>query len=116
MDYSEAVIDHAKSPRNFGDLPKATHEGKGSNATCGDMVEFYLIVDNGKVKEAKFRGVGCALSTAMASMLTEKVVGMKVGEVKKMDKEIVEELMGEVNPARMKCVLLPVETMRSIME
>ncbi len=114
MQYSEEVIDHAKNPRNFGELEGATQIVRESNATCGDMVEFYFEIGEGKVKKVKFRGVGCALSTAMASMLTEKITGMATEEVKKLDEKVVEELMGEVNPGRKKCVMLPVVAVRKM--
>ena len=114
MQYSDEVIDHARNPHNFGELPGHTHANKESNATCGDMVEFYLKEVDGVIKEAKFRGVGCALSTAMASMLTEKVVGMKLEELKDLDEKTVEELMGEVNVGRIKCVMLPIEAVKKV--
>ena len=113
MQYSDEVIDHAKHPKNFGELEGATHTAKESNATCGDMVEFYLKIENGVVEKAGFRGVGCAMSTAMASMLTEKVVGMTVKKLKSLDEKITSELMGEVNSGRRKCVMLPVMAVRN---
>lgn len=114
MQYSDEVIDHARNPHNFGELPGHTHSNKESNATCGDMVEFYLKVEDGVIKTAKFRGVGCALSTAMASMLTERIVGMKMSEIKDLNEKTVAELMGEVNPGRIKCVMLPIEAVRKV--
>ena len=116
MEYSEEIIDHARNPKNFGDLKGANRVSKQSNATCGDMVEFYAKVDGGVIREIRFRGVGCALSTAAASMLSEKVKGMKVDEVKGFDEEVMVELMGEVNPGRMKCVLLPLSAVKGLLE
>lgn len=114
MQYSDEVVDHARNPHNFGELEGHTHSNKESNATCGDMVEFYLRVEDGVVKEAKFRGVGCALSTATASMLTEKVVGMKLSDLENLDEKTAYELMGEINPGRIKCVMLPIEAVRKV--
>lgn len=114
MEYSEEIIDHARNPRNFGDLKGANKRSKQSNATCGDMVEFYAKVDGGVIRDIRFKGVGCALSTAAASMLSEKVKGMKVDEVGELDGKVVVELMGEVNPGRMKCVLLPLSAIRAL--
>lgn len=73
MDYKEEIIDHYKYPRNFGDLedPKITVEE--NNASCGDMVEVYVRLKDDKVAAMKWRGVGCAISTAAASMLSEKL-------------------------------------------
>ena len=116
MEYSEEIIDHARNPKNFGDLEGANRVSKQSNATCGDMVEFYAKVDKGVIREIRFKGVGCALSTAAASMLSEKVKGMKIDEVRELDGKVVFELMGEVNPGRMKCVLLPLSAVKALVE
>jgi len=116
MEYSEEIIDHARNPKNFGDLRGANRVSKQSNATCGDMVEFYARIEEGVVKEIRFKGVGCALSTAAASMLSEKVKGMEIDEVRQLDKEVIFKLMGEVNPGRMKCVLLPLSAVKALVE
>jgi nitrogen fixation protein NifU and related proteins len=106
--YKEEIIDHYKNPRKFGELSDRTHEASETNASCGDMIEVYLKIKNGVVEDAAFKGVGCALSTAAASMLMEEIVGKKQEEVKKWDKKKIESLMGEVNPGRVKCIMLPV--------
>ena len=109
MKYSEEIVDQAKNPQNFGELLDSTHSARETNAACGDMAEFYLRIEKGLVKDVKWKGLGCALMTATASMFSEVVKGMKVSEILgKEEKKWVEELMGEVNPGRMKCALLPV--------
>jgi len=110
--YREEIIDHYKNPRRFGDLPDRTHEASETNASCGDMIEVYLKIKDGVIEDAAFRGVGCALSTAATSMLMEELVGKKQEEVKKWDKEKIENLVGEVNPGRQKCVMLPLEAIK----
>lgn len=113
MKYSEDVIDHARNPLNRGDLAKATHSCLRANASCGDVVEFFLKVSEGVVREAKWVGDGCALSVATASILSERLTGMRVDEfLGKNDEGWVEELMGEINAGRVKCVLLPIESAR----
>jgi len=106
--YKEEIVDHYKNPRKFGELPGKTHEASETNASCGDMIEIYLKIKDGVVEDVGFKGVGCALSTAAASMLMEELVGKKEIEVKKWDRKKIEELMGEVNPGRVKCIMLPV--------
>jgi nitrogen fixation NifU-like protein len=110
--YREDILDHYKNPHNFNDLPDKTHSAREMNASCGDMVEIYLKIEKGVVIEAAFRGVGCALSTAAASMLTDKIKGMKVDEVAKMGEMTIKEMMGEVNPGRIKCVMLPLVVLK----
>jgi len=110
--YKEEIIDHYKNPRNFGDLKGKTNEARGMNASCGDMVEIYLKISGNKIVGAGFRGVGCALSTAAASLLTDEVRGKKISEVLEWDKKKIINLMGEINPGRIKCVILPLGVMQ----
>ena len=77
--YQEMILDHSKSPRNFHSLPEGRRV-EGFNPLCGDRVTLYLSVENGTVKDAAFEGSGCAIATASASMMTEKVKGKTVGE------------------------------------
>lgn len=110
--YRDEIVDHYKNPRRFGDLADKTHEASETNASCGDMIEVYLKVKDGVVVDAAFKGVGCALSTAAASMLMEELKGKKVSGVKKWDQKKIESLIGEVNLGRVKCVMLPLEAIR----
>lgn len=117
--YSELIVDHYKNPRNFGDLEGFTHKGKGANASCGDMLEVYMVIENDDLVDIKFKGIGCALSTASASMLTEKIKEEKMGvkDILKMNIDDLQILMGiEVSPTRMKCVSLSLRTVQDMLE
>lgn len=106
-DYADEIIDHYKSPRNFGEMGEADITINESNSSCGDVVQIQLKMKAGKVEEMKWRGVGCAISTASASMLSEKVVGMKIADIEKIGENGVVEMMGgEINLGRMKCATL----------
>jgi len=75
--YRELILDHARNPRNFGKLEKATHRAEGINPLCGDKLKLYLrIADNDRISAVTFEGSGCAISVASASLLTEIVVGL----------------------------------------
>lgn len=79
--YRELILDHARNPRNFRRLAKATHTAEGINPLCGDKLRLYLIVDaNDQVIDAGFEGSGCAISMASASLLTETVSNLSVAE------------------------------------
>jgi nitrogen fixation NifU-like protein len=73
--YQEVILDHTKHPRNKGALEHATHRAHGSNPLCGDQLALFLEVADGTVRDARFSGRGCAISTASASLLTEAVKG-----------------------------------------
>lgn len=78
--YQEVIFDHNRHPRNFGKLEGANRFAAGHNPLCGDRLNLYLKVEDGVIVDARFEGVGCAISTASASLMTERLKGMKVDE------------------------------------
>jgi len=81
--YQDIILEHGKSPKNFGKCEKYTHEAKGHNPLCGDQVHVYLKLNNEKnVDNVTFEGTGCAISIASTSIMTELVKG-KSTEVSK---------------------------------
>jgi nitrogen fixation NifU-like protein len=79
--YQELIIDHSKRPRNFGVLPEASCQADGFNRLCGDRVTVFVEMDGDRVSQVRFKGSGCAISTASASLLTEAVRGKTRAEV-----------------------------------
>jgi nitrogen fixation NifU-like protein len=80
--YREVVLDHSKRPRNFGTLAEATHSADGDNPLCGDTIHVDLAFDGDAVKDARFHGFGCAIATASASLMTERLKGKTRDEVR----------------------------------
>src|SRR5690349_20259748 len=78
--YQELILDHGKHPHNFGELAHATCEAKGHNPLCGDQLTVYLLVDGNTVQDVKFKGSGCAISTASASLMTDSIKGKTIAE------------------------------------
>lgn len=77
--YQQLIIDHSKSPRNFGKIEGATHWAEGFNPLCGDHLWVYLKVDSeGIVQEITFEGTGCAISKASASLMTLEIKGKSI--------------------------------------
>jgi len=82
--YQDIILEHGKSPRNFGKCEKYTHEAKGHNPLCGDQVHVYLRLNNEKnVDNVTFEGSGCAISIASTSIMTELVKGKSLEVAKK---------------------------------
>tara|TARA_B100000953_G_C17815662_1_gene356801 strand:- start:8 stop:478 length:471 start_codon:yes stop_codon:yes gene_type:complete len=82
--YQDIILEHGKSPRNFGKCEKYTHEAKGHNPLCGDQVQVYLKLNNEKkVEDLTFEGSGCAISIASTSIMTELVKGKSIEIAKK---------------------------------
>ena len=82
--YRENILDHYKNPHNFGKIDGCTFSARELNPLCGDQLQFFGKVEDGKLKEVKFLGHGCAISMASASMLTDKTHGMPVEDIKKL--------------------------------
>ena len=110
-------MDHYEHPRNQGEIDCPDLEGKDSNASCGDMVQYYLKVEKGKIVEVKWKGIGCAITTAAASKLSEYLQGQALKDMRKMsEEELLKKAIGfEVNPGRMKCLMLPVKVVKKLL-
>jgi len=110
--YRENILDHYKNPRNFGELEPCSFSHYELNPVCGDMIRLFVNIEKEKVEDVKFKGNGCAISMAATSMLTEKLKGKSLGEVKKLNKEDIMEMLGiELGIVRMKCGLLCLNTL-----
>ena len=82
--YQDIILEHGKSPRNFGKCSQYTHEAKGHNPLCGDQVHVYLKLNNKKtVENLTFEGSGCAISIASTSIMTELIKGKNLEISKK---------------------------------
>ena len=79
--YRDVIVDHNRNPRNFGRLPHPSHSAEGNNPLCGDQLTLTVVMDGDVVRDVRFDGHGCAISTASASLMTETIKGMKRAEV-----------------------------------
>lgn len=121
--YQEVVMDHNRRPRNFRKPDGANRQAEGFNPLCGDQVTVYLAVERNVIKDVGFQGVGCAISKASASMMTETLKGLSLEDASKVFDEfrsmITQEdfdadLLGDAEllagvsryPARIKCATL----------
>ncbi|MFB6311606.1 MAG: Fe-S cluster assembly sulfur transfer protein SufU [Salinirussus sp.] len=107
--YRQQILDHYKSPRNYGELEDPTYTHVGENPMCGDTIEIDVVLDDDEetIEAVAFRGEGCAISQAAASMLSEKLIGMTVDELQELDRDDMIDLLGvEISPMRVKCAVL----------
>ncbi len=131
--YRRVIMDHYKNPRNRGTMNDEAVTINLNNPTCGDRISLQLVVEDGKVTDAKYTGEGCSISMSSASMMTEAVKGhtfdealemaerfsslMKGEDVEFEELEDIEALSG-VNkfPARIKCATLAWNALRKGIE
>ena len=133
--YQEVILHHSKSPRNFGVLEDANRSAEGYNPLCGDKLRLTLIIEGARVKDIRFFGEGCAISTASSSVMTDLLKGKTEEDATKMldafhalvtgesPKEDAPEL-GKLEvfsgvgrfPVRVKCAMLPWRTLESALK
>ena len=121
--YQEVIMDHNRRPRNFRKPSDTNRQVDGFNPLCGDQMTLYLVVENDKVADVGFQAVGCAISKASASMMTECIKGLSLEDAEEVftefHKMITQEdfdpdLLGDAEllqgvsryPARIKCAAL----------
>jgi nitrogen fixation NifU-like protein len=113
--YRDAILEHYTHPHNYGTLeqPDITHQE--DNPLCGDRIRFDMELDQDgqTIKDVRFSAVGCAISKASASMLSDLLIGQTLDEVKALTKEdVLDELGIDLGPVRLKCALLPLKVVK----
>ena len=131
--YQEVILEHNKNPRNFREIENADRVAEGHNPLCGDQLSLYLSMENDTLKDVAFKGSGCAISKASASMMTQVVKGKKREEAEmlfdefhrmvtgNLDIEADENHLGKLKifagvlefPARVKCASLSWHTLHA---
>lgn len=105
--YREEILEHYRHPQHFGKPKTHTVSSKQINPFCGDEIEMFLHITNGKITDIGFEGTGCAISIAGASLLTEFALGKSKEVLTKFDQHDMLSLLGiEVSESRKKCALL----------
>jgi nitrogen fixation NifU-like protein len=112
--FEEKILYHYEHPANRGVIEDAQIKHRDLNTLCGDQVTIYATLEGSKIKDIKFQGVGCAISMASTSMLTEKVKGMDFKEVLSLGQKEVLDMLGieSLTPMRMKCAMLGLRTLQ----
>ena len=131
--YQEVILDHNKNPRNFREIAGADQTADGKNPLCGDALRVYVAMDGDTITDVAFKGSGCAISKASASMMTQSVKGKSKAEAERifdefhrmvtgdLDIETDENSLGKLKifagvlefPARVKCASLSWHTLHA---
>jgi len=114
--YSEKVMDHFRNPRNVGEIENPDGVGRVGNPVCGDVMELYIKVEDGKIVDAKFKTFGCGAAIATSSMVTEMVKGKTIEEALKITNKAVAEALGGLPPIKMHCSVLAEEALKSAID
>ena len=111
--YSEKVMEHFKNPHNVGEIPDADGIGNVGNPVCGDIMRLYIKVENGRIKDAKFKTFGCAAAIATSSMVTDLVKGKTIEEALEISNKAVASALDGLPPIKMHCSMLAEEALKS---
>ena len=112
--YKENILDHYKNPRNYGEIENPDISYFDTNPLCGDELQLQIKVKDGKAEDVKFKGKGCSISQASASILTEMILGQDMEEVKKIGKKEILDAVGlQLGPSRIKCALLSLKVLKA---
>ena len=133
--YQEILLEHNNKPRNFRKLDDANRQADGYNPLCGDQITLYLKVEDDVITDVAFQGVGCAISRASASMLTQCVKGQTLNKAEEIfggfhslitepDADVDYDLLGDLEmlsgvsafPTRIKCAVLAWHTLNAAIE
>lgn len=134
--YTELIREHSNNKFNKRELADKTHSELGHNPSCGDEITLNLKIEDGKIKDASYEGVGCAISQASASMMVDVVKGKSLEEAKNLAQTFIKMIKKEITdekelekledaivlqnisnlPARVKCAVLAWHTLDKILK
>lgn len=115
--YRDEILEHYRRPHNFGTLPSPDAMYEGYNPLCGDRITLMLGIRDDVIEQVAFTGRGCAISQASASMLTDEIRGKPLADIARLTNEdVLDELGIEISPARLKCALLSLDTLRHALD
>lgn len=134
--YTELIREHSNNKFNKRPLEDKTHSELGHNPSCGDEITLNLKIEDGKVADASYEGIGCAISQASASMMVDAIKGKTVEEARDLAETFIGMIKGEIKdeeelekledaivlqnisvlPARVKCAVLAWHTLDEILK
>ena len=114
--YSEKVMDHFRNPRNVGVIEDADGVGEVGNAKCGDIMKFYIKVNDGIITDIKFETFGCGSAIASASMATELIKGQPVEKALELTNRAVVEALDGLPAHKIHCSVLAEEVIRAALK
>lgn len=116
MQYSQKVMEHFMNPRNMGSMDNPDGVGRVGNPVCGDLMEIQIKVEEGRIKDIKFKTFGCAAAIATSSMITELAKGKTLEEAKKISRNDIADALEGLPPIKMHCSNLAADALKAAIE
>ncbi len=114
--YTDKVMDHFSNPRNIGEIENADGVGEVGNPVCGDMMSFYINVQNDKISNIKYKTFGCVAAIAVSSIVSEMAMSKTLSEAKKITKKSVADSLDGLPKEKMHCSNLGVDALAKAIE
>lgn len=114
--YSEKVMEHFLNPKNVGVMDNPDGVGEVGNPVCGDMMTFYIKVQDDRLIDIKFQTFGCGAAIAVSSMVSEMAKGKTIDEALKITNKQVAEELGGLPQNKMHCSNLGADALHKAIE
>src|SRR5574344_2448808 len=111
--YNDKVIEHYSNPRNVGEIKDADGVGEVGNPVCGDIMKMYLKIEDGIIKDVRFKTFGCGAAIATSSMATELIKGKKIEDALKLTNKAVMEALDGLPAVKIHCFVLAEEAVNA---
>lgn len=109
--YNQNVLDHFTNPRNVGEIEDANGVGMVGNVKCGDIMQFFIKVEDNVIVDVKFKTFGCGAAIATSSVATEMIKGKTIDEALKITNQAVVEKLGGLPSVKIHCSVLAEEAL-----
>jgi nitrogen fixation NifU-like protein len=104
--YPKFLLEHFQNPKNVGEISDPDGVGTAGNASCGDIMQMFIKVNENRISQAKFKTFGCGAAIATSSILTERIKGSTIDEALKISERISKEILSESPKEKIPCFTL----------
>jgi nitrogen fixation NifU-like protein len=115
MSYSANVLDHFEHPRNVGDLADADAEVRLEHPVCGDIMKLAVKLNDGRIRQVRYRTQGCVAAVAAGSCLTEMIAGKSLAEARAVQREHLLEALGGLPSASVHATHLAMDVLTQVL-
>ncbi len=114
--YPKFLIDHFQNPQNVGEINDADGVGTVGNASCGDIMQMFIKVQDDRIFDAKFKTFGCGAAIATSSILTDRIKGATLDEALKISEETSKEILSQLPKEKTPCFTIAMDALRMAIE
>ncbi|MCI5790461.1 MAG: Fe-S cluster assembly scaffold protein NifU [Clostridiales bacterium] len=107
--YNAKVLETFAHPKNVGEIENASGVGTVGNASCGDIMQVFLKIEDDKIVDAKFKTFGCAAAIASSDTACEMIKGKSLEDALKIKNSDVVETLEGLPPQKIHCSVLAEE-------